>query len=276
MVISMRTSSFFAALLPALVLGGCIQSATIVKVNADGSGTIDNQTVMTSTALAQLRQFSGAFGGASAKPVDPFSEEQARALATQMGEGVTLVTSAPLKTAAAEGRSSVYAFRDITKIRINQAPPTPDGASIRAGGVGIGGSQASLVTIDLARTAAGTVLLTLHTPGDPLTALTSQAGARPGTQIPAEQMAMMRQMLAGLRIALRVEPMGRVVRTNSPYVDGRTVTLFDIDVDSLLKDEAAFSSLQNAKTPAETADALKNVPGVKIAAERDITIEFAP
>ncbi len=70
--------------------------------------------------------------------------------------------------------------------------------------------------------------------------------------------------------------MGRLVRSNSPYVDGQTVTLFDVDVDALLKDEEAFTRLQNARTPAEAAEALKNVPGVKIAPERDITIEFAP
>ncbi len=83
--------------------------------------------------------------GVSAAPtrqaVDPFSEEQARALAAQMGDGVTLLSSMPIKTAAAEGRASVYGFRDITKLRVSQAPATPGDASIRAGGLGIGGDQ---------------------------------------------------------------------------------------------------------------------------------------
>lgn len=269
-------ASLVPALFPAIVLGGCLQSTALVEVNADGSGTIENQTLMTSAGLAQLRQLAGAFGGAGAKPLDPFSEEQARTLAAQMGEGVTLLSSSPLKTAAAEGRSSIYAFRDVTKLRVSQAPPTPAGASVRAGGVSVGGGQGGAVTIDLTRTAAGNVLLTLHSPADPLSSLTSQMGARPGSPIPADQMAMVRQMLAGFRVALRVEPRGRLVKTNSPYVDGQTVTLFDIDVDALLKDEGAFVRLQNAKTAAETAEALKSVPGVRIATERDITIEFAP
>ena len=84
---------------------------------------------------------------------------------------------------------------------------------------------------------------------------------------------MMRQMLAGLRVALRVEPAGRLVRTNSPYVEGRTVTLFDIDFDALLTDDAAFARLQNAKTASERAEALKSVPGIKMNLERDITID---
>jgi hypothetical protein len=273
----MRTR-LVAALLPTIFLVGCLQSTTVVKVNADGSGTLENQTVMTSAALVQMRQLTGALRGADAQALDPFSEDQARAIAAQMGDGVTLLSTAPIKTTAAEGRYTVYAFRDITKLRVSQAPAPPGGASIRGGGIDLGGDRNAMVTIDLDRTPAGNVLMTLHTPGDPLSALFSQIGpaSRRGGPVPGDQMVMMRQMLAGMRIALRVEPMGRVVRSNSPYVDGQTVTLFDVDVDSLLKNEEAFARLQAASTPAETAAALANVPGVKIAAERDITIEFAP
>jgi len=117
----------------------------------------------------------------------------------------------------------------------------------------------------------------VHTPTDPLTGLVDRLGGRArGTPTPPDEMAMIRQMLGGLHVALRVEPAGRLVRTNSPYVDGSTVTLFDIDVDALLNDDAAFARLQSARTAAETAEALKNVPGIKVNLERDITIEFAP
>jgi hypothetical protein len=272
----MRTR-LVAPLLPAILCCGCLQSTTVIKVNADGSGTLDNQTVMTAAALAQIRQLTGILGGADGKRVDPFSEEQARSLAPQMGDGVTLLSSMPVQTATGEGRASVYGFRDITKLRVSQTPATPGDASIRAGGLGIGGDSA-MVTIDLARTATGNVLLTLHTPGDPLSSLFSQIGSlnRRGGQVPPDQLAMVRQMLAGLRVALRVEPMGRLVRANTPYVDGQTVTLFEVDMDSLLKDEEAFTRLQNARTTAEAAEAVKNVQGIKMAPERDIVIEFAP
>jgi hypothetical protein len=275
--VGMRTWRLIGAVLPTILLTGCLQSTALVKVNADGSGTIENQTLMTSAALAQMRQLAGLFGGTDGKPVDPFSEQQMRELAAQMGDGVTLISTKPLKTDGAEGREAVYAFRDITKLRVSESPTAPGNTSIRAGGVSIGAGQGA-ITMDLARTAEGNVLLTLHTPADPLSGLIDQFGSatRRGTPMPPDQAAMMRQMLAGLRVALRVEPAGRLLRTNSPYVDGQTVTLFDIDVDGLLKDEAAFTRLQNAKTASEAAEALKNVPGVKLTLDREITIEFAP
>src|SRR5262249_3585742 len=164
-------------------------------------------------------------------------------------------------------------FRDITKLRVSQAPQAPGGGSIRAGGTGLlGDGAASAVSIELTRTASGNVLLTLHTPGDPTSTMFSQIGAinRGGGPLPSDQLAIVRQMLAGMRLSLRVEPAGRLVRTNSAYVNGQSVTIFDLDMDALLGNEAAFAKLQAAQTPAETAEALKNAPGIKVAGQRDV------
>jgi hypothetical protein len=262
------------ALLATLSLTGCLQSTALLTVGADGSGTLENHTLMSSAALAQVRQMAATFGGADAKPLDLFSEEQARGIARQMGDSVSLVSSRPLHTATFEGRASVYGFMDITKLRVSQTPNVPGTPA----GRGSGGEGAGPVGMTLERTASNTMLLTLHTPGDPLSTVAGQIGGltRPGSPIPVEQLTMMRPTLAGLRIALRVEPKGRLIRTNSRFVDGATVTLFDIDMDALTTDDEAFSRLAAATTPVELANALKSVPGVRVNADRDITIEFAP
>jgi len=103
----MRIARLVATLLPALLLTGCLQSTALIKVNADGSGTLENQTLMTAAALAQIRQLAGLFGGTDTKPVDPFSEQQMRDLATQIGDGVTLISTRPLKSAGSIGRVHV-------------------------------------------------------------------------------------------------------------------------------------------------------------------------
>ena len=69
----MRIERMVAAIGPALLLSGCLRSTTLLKVNADGSGTVENQIVMTSASLAQVRQLAGLFGGSGTNPVDPFS-----------------------------------------------------------------------------------------------------------------------------------------------------------------------------------------------------------
>jgi hypothetical protein len=260
----------------AALCGGCFQSTALIKVNADGSGTIEHQTLMTAAALAQLRQLAGLFGGNSARPVDPFSEAQARDLADKMGDGVTLLSSTPLKTAAGEGRANVYGFRDITKVRFTEVVTAGD-TSVRASGLNLGDMGA--VAFDLTRLDGGTSLLTLHMPGNLLDTLANQA-TDPVTRrrgvTSADQLVALRQAVAGLRLSIRIEVGGRLVRTSSPYVDGQIVTLFDLNLDELFKDETTFTRLMNAKTAAETAALLKNAPGVMINPEREITIEFAP
>jgi hypothetical protein len=265
-----------AALACAALSGGCFQSTALIKVSADGSGTIEHQTLMTAAAVAQLRQLAGLFGGTSGKPVDPFSEAQARELADKMGDGVTLLSSTPLKTAAGEGRASVYGFRDITKVRFTEVVTAGD-TSVRASGLNVG--DMGTVAFDLRRLDGGTSLLTLHMPGNLLDTLASQA-TDPVTRrrgvTSADEMVALRQAVAGLRLSIRIEVAGRLVRTSSPYVDGQIVTLFDVNLDELFKDDTTFARLMNAKTAAETAALLKNAPGLRINPERDVTIEFAP
>src|SRR2546428_2926743 len=70
---------------------------------------------------------------------------------------------------------------------------------------------------------------------------------------------------------------GSIVRASTPYVDGQRVTLLEVDLDQLLKDpDALLARVQAAKTPDQIKAALKDVPGLKMALEREITIAFTP
>jgi hypothetical protein len=70
-----------------------------------------------------------------------------------MGDGVTLLSTKPLRTAGLRARS-VYGFRDITKLRVSETPPPGQHIST-AGGLSLGVGQSGAVTIELtARPAA--------------------------------------------------------------------------------------------------------------------------
>ena len=73
-----------------------------------------------------------------------------------------------------------------------------------------------------------------------------------GSPKAAEQIGMIKTMLAGARVLLAAEPNGALVRTSSPFVDGQRVTLLDIDLDTVLADETLLPRIQAvAATPAE-------------------------
>jgi len=265
-----RPSLVFAS---AAILSGCVHSTMLLTINADGTGTIENRTLMTSAALAQMRQLSALVGGADGRPFDPFSEQQARELAGRLGEGVALVSTRPLSTGDAEGREAIYAFTDVGKLRLSEGPAAPGNPSVRAGGVNFGG-EAGAMSLSLTRTPAGTSLLTLRLARSGLAEIVDRVGGGSRGSPQGSELALLRQMLAGLHVALRVQPSGRLVRTSSPYVDSQTVTIFDVDLDPLLADPAALARLQNARTPADAVDALNAAPGIKLNLDPEVTIEF--
>ncbi len=92
---------------------------------------------------------------------------------------------------------------------------------------------------------------------------------------------MMKQMFKGLHMGMAVDVEGKVVKTNSPYVEGSKVTLMDIDFDPLLSDEKGFKALSAKMETAmgddrKTMEALKGIKGLKITTDPEISIEFAP
>src|SRR5213593_4882630 len=80
----MRISGLASIAAAALATAACFQSTTVIRINGDGSGTIEQTTLVTTTALRQLRQFA-AIGHEDGKAPDIFSIEQARQMATALG-----------------------------------------------------------------------------------------------------------------------------------------------------------------------------------------------
>jgi hypothetical protein len=238
---------------------------TVLKVAGDGSGTIEHRMLFSTAALAQLRQLA-MLGGGNRRTADPVSEEQARALADSLGPGASYVTSTPIESPTGTGRDATYAFTDVSQLRLSSVPAVPGGAALRAQGLN---TAAEAITFSMTREPNGNAVLHVHVP-EPrfLDAL--------GSPSAAGQAALLRTALAGARVLLVVEPVGALVRTSSPYVDGARVTLLEVTLDDVLKDDTLLGRLQAAATPDEARAVIKDVPGLKINLDRDVTVEFTP
>jgi hypothetical protein len=258
---ALRTAVVLAA---ALASSACFQMTTVLKVNADGSGTIDHRMLYSTAALAQLRQFAALGGGRG--QMDPLSEQQARDMAATIGPGVSYVTSTPLDTPAGRGRESTYAFTDLTQLRISTQPAAPGGIAIKTPGFS---TEAETVSFSLTREPGANPVLHIHVPEPNFL----DALASPGAQ---GQIAMIKTALAGARVLLIAEPAGAVVKTSSPYADGQRVTLLEVDLDAILQDETLLPRLQAAKNNDDAKAILQTATGLKINLDRDITIEFTP
>jgi hypothetical protein len=251
----------------AVTCPACFQMTSVMKLKGDGSGTIDHRMLFTRQALAQLKQFAALGGGTQG--LDPTSEQQARDMAAALGPGVTYVSSEAVSTPIGEGRDAVYAFGDVNQLRVATQPAPPGGASIHAGGLSTPGDT---LTFSFSREANGNAVLHINVPQSSLVNALSSNAAAPQQK----QMSMIKSLLAGARLLLAVEPDGALVRTNSGYVDGPRVTLIEVDLDRVLTDEALVARLQAATTPDEIRAAIKDVPGLKLTLEPEITVEFTP
>jgi hypothetical protein len=255
-----------AAVLP---LAGCFQAATVIRLKADGSGTIEQRLLLTEAAMEQLRGFAILSGG-NAAGADPTSEAQARSLVESLGPGVTYVSSTPVKTETAQGRDSVYAFTDITKLHMSEQPRLPGGIVSPAGTANVGE-----LTFVLTREPDANALLRIQVPKFNL--LPIQPGPNGAIMAPtAQQIDMVKGLLAGARLTVAIEPEGRLVRTSSPFVEGNRVTLLDLDFDKATADPDLTTKLQSLKTADDVKATVASLQGVRITFDPEISITFAP
>jgi hypothetical protein len=269
----MRSIRLLVVLLAAVGLTACLDSTTLVKLKPDGSGTVEQTTLMNTAALKGLM---GGAGGQTSGPM--MNKADLERTAKSMGEGVRLVSSEPIKTDGGfEGVKAIFAFDDINKIQVSQSPGI-------SGGTGAARSSEP--------TAEDPVRFKL-TRGDGTSTLTINFVDRPGAgktdntpnPAPGEMpdlsnpmiMNMMKTMFQGFKINIGLEVLGSIVKTNAEYVSGPRLTLLELDVAAILADEAKFKALQGKLGPdaslSEVKPYLKDIKGIKVDGP-SITVEF--
>lgn len=256
-------------LLAATLSSGCLAATTLITLKTDASGTIEQTVVLSPAAAAQFQQMMAMGQAAGGKPpAELFSEEDARNAASRLGEGVTYVSSQRIKSADGEGVRALYAFADVRKLRLDQRPTPPGGAM--PGLTPRGGAEdlAFRFTGPPAGNPTVTVVFPSTTGGRPI----APEGDR--GQIPPEALAMARQMLKGARIDIAMQVEGRILKTNSPHVEGSKVTLLAIDFEPLLADPSILNDLQRTQSIDALRSRLRGVKGVKVNPENEVSIEF--
>jgi hypothetical protein len=253
-----------------VVASGCINSASLVKIKPDGSGTIEQ------TMLVNMGAIKGLMSGMGASQTKESGGVLNEADFKRAGErmGVRPVSLTPMKEGGFEGAKAIYAFDDITKVRVDQDPQL----GARAAGT-TPGSRASTspIKFGLARQGA-TSVLTITVDEKAADSATARAQDAPSLEsIDPAMMQMIKTMFDGFRILIDVEVDGKIVKTNADYVSGSRITLLEVDMAGVLADEAKLKALQSKVQPgssiSELRPYLKDIKGVKVN-HPAVTIEF--
>jgi len=256
----------------AVVTTGCLSSTTLVQVQPDGSGTIE-QTLLVNPQTA--RMMMGGLGADGASPSATFNEANLARAAERLGPGVRLLSAEPMRQGIFEGSKALFAFDDVTTLRLDQDTAMAGATSRLAPARG-----ESPLSFQFTRQPGGTSLLTVtfdESKADTDDEDDDAAGAGPGMFSDPQMLQVLKSMFAGFRMSVDIEVGGTIVRTNADHVNGPRVTLLELDLASLMADEAVLTDLQSRMgadmSIAALRPFLKNVRGLKFN-EPVVTIEF--
>jgi len=236
--------------LPVLVLlaAGCLDSKTVVKVSRDGSGTIEQTIYIKPQANVKEKTLEEQRAGCVK-------------MAAAMGEGVSLKSVEAIEPREGwKGLRVVYAFQDVTRLRIGYLPPLsgkpPDAEDqyrfeFRSG-------DAPQLTV-----------------------------VRPAIKVEkkeasADQDASMAQAFAGCVVEFHVVAEGTVTKLNASYPnEAKTgAVLFRYDVGGVYNDKAALAAIRALckLTDAKEVATKLQEPTIKkylqVEPEERVTLEF--
>jgi hypothetical protein len=264
---------------------GCVTSLTTIKLDSDGSGMLEQSLTMNAAMADQLagmmkglQEEADADGGAAPAEPELFTEAEMREAAEKYGEGVTFVSSSPIKTADRVGRVATYRFTDISKLRINQKPATPGGDDMSMGDDDDAADPEEM-SFRFDKQPSGTSLVTIVfpepelEPGEDDEEDAEEDDAASEAPDP-QQLAMIKQIFGDLKIAINLDVNGEIVETNSPYVEGSRVTLLEMEFAELLSNDQLLNKVAQPKSIEEAKAMLKDVKGFKVNLDREVKVEF--
>lgn len=294
----MRALRPLAVLALALVLSGCFQTKTLVRLNADGSGTVE-ETVLMSSSMAMAIMMGGMDllseeGDEEPEiPDGPYSMEALEARATSLN--ATFASVEPVDILFGGGYTAIYAFDDINTLQLTAGPDAslPDGlGSQLVTGAGesmeydeegnpIEASQedesADLISFEYQD---GRLKVRMPRPDAPEVAdeETDDEDEKSGPN--ASEFQQMKTILKDMRFSLAVELPSPVRETNASNVDGQLMTLFDIDFGTLLNTPGAFEQIEALdldgppKFSASAMASFPTIPGFVFEHEQEVTVSF--
>ena len=281
-----RFLSIIGVALLAASLTACVDVCTVIKVNPDGSGFIEETVFISRVVLEQLggmiQGMAEGFGAAQEGTFELpglFDEAKLRAKATQYGRGVQYVSGEELMSETGDGYRAVYHFSDINLLQIDQNPSDKVGDNPLGS---LGSVPNQFLTFQLQQGAPNTLVVRMPRGSQQLeftdteTTESSVSLNQASPTLEPQMLAMFQNFFQDMRIAMSLDIQGSITGTNATHRDGSEITIMELDFGQLLADPNSLSYLENAQiTSLEDAHLLmQNLPGIKVDLNEELVIQF--
>lgn len=261
-----------------ILLNGCIEMHTILKLNKDGSGSVEENIFVGKAVIDMFKEFVSAFAD-STQPQQEFNlfeEEKIKAKTSNLGEGVEFVSMETIKTSEKEGYKAIYKFKDVNKVKLNQDPSNevPMGEPTEA-------SEKPKEEVQFKFTKGKPNRIEFKFPDEVKKTDKKKTDSPAETkEIDAEadsaNMEQMVNVMKDMKAKIEIQVEGKITNTNATYVDGNTITLFDIDFEKLLSDVDKLEQFKKANPDSfeEVKKLVKDIPGIRVELNKEVFIEF--
>jgi len=260
-------------------LNGCIEMRTLITVNKDGSGLVEENIFLGKEIINMFKEFASAFGDSTQPQQDfnMFEEDKIKAKTSDFGEGVEFVSMENIKTDEKEGYKAIYRFKNLNLVKVNQDPsnemPLADQA-IPAEPKNeyvyfkFVKGHPNRITFRLPDDSKNDKKNDEHTENDEDIETNAEADS--------SDMENMIKFMKEMNVKFEIRVDGKITNTNATHVDGNTVTLFDIDFAQLLSDKDKLEEFKkfNPNSFEEVKKLVSGIPGIKIELNKEVFIEF--
>lgn len=273
----------FVALVAVLFLTGCVEYGITIKVNKDGSGQIVEKMLLSNQIMNMAKAMNPGEDGVKA-----FTKEKQMEKAPQFGESVAFDSMKEISTESKQGYEVIYKFTDITKIMLSQDTFSESVESMTEG-MSMGEEDDmeeedeeeginSFFTFEYNKKGKlvinnGFSKAINEAKKEEIKELIEEEEEMTDQEL-EQSMAMAKMFVQGMKFSMKLE-FDNVKDANVPY-ENNQITLFEIDMSKVMKDEATFKEIMrhNGEEITKVFTSEKKVDGITFQDKEEITVNF--
>ena len=260
-----------------VLLAGCLQVDTTINLKKDGSGTINEKVLMSKTFVNMMKEFAMAFQDSATAAEEEFSlfkDEDIISDATEYGDDVKYLSHSFISNDEWEGYEAIYSFDDISKIRIQPDPDSKVAMSEDETGSEDEGEYYffKFKKGDVSELIIDRPEIEFNKDSQEEESSSEEVTEQNEDELGEEAL----KMMDGMKINIAVKIDGEISSSNATYVDGSTITLFQMSLGEMMKDKEAFKEFQNKepKNIEEMKQFIEKFPGMKIEIQKPVSVKF--
>ncbi len=271
-----KSKILLLVLFVAILLSGCFEVTTLIKVNKDGSGKLEE------TVFFDEEMMTGILASFGMEPDDSnkeqknsfYDEEKLKSDIHRYGENVSYVFSRPLKKEGKVGYHVVYAFEDITNLTVSD---NPVGSALGNNPMmgAMSDASAENLRFEFKKGKTSELIIKYPKPQEELDETGEDVPESENIEIKEAEIEQMKSMFSGMKFSMKFEFDGKITDTNATHQDNSTITFVEVDFDKIINDTENLKKLNGVKDSQEDMKkVMKDFPGVKFEMCEELQVKF--